>query len=200
MSQPARSPAFSPSQRLWLYWLKDHGLLRVPWTNFHRLDAEVWRHNHPGPARLARLKALGAVSVLSLRGAKSPPSLMEAEACADLGLEFRTLEMRATRLPRRAALLGLMDAFREMPKPMVVHCKSGSDRTGLAATIYLHAVKGMPLAQARGQLSLRYIHNPWGRAQVVNRLLDAYGAAHDATGIGFEDWLRDGYDPPIPPA
>lgn len=171
--------------------------MRVPWTNFHKLDAEVWRHNHPGPARLAQLKAMGAVSILSLRGATSAPSVMEAQACSDLGLVFRTLEMRATRLPRREALLGLMDAYREMPKPMVVHCKSGSDRTGLAATIYLHAIKGVPLAQARRQLALRYIHNPWGRARVVNRLLDAYGAAHDATGIAFEDWVRDTYDPEI---
>lgn len=191
---PPPSARFSRAEMLWLYWLKDHGFLRVPWRNFHRLDAQVWRHNQPGPARLAQLRALGAASVLTLRGAKSMPSLMEAEACAALGLEFRALEMRATVLPKREALLGLLEALRDMPKPLVVHCKSGSDRTGLAAVIYLHVMHGMPLAQARGQLSWRYIHNPWGPARVVNRLLDAYAAAHDATGIGFEDWVRDAYD------
>ncbi len=199
MTPPAQTPAsgiaYSRARRLWLYWLKDHGFLRVPWQNFHKLDADVWRHNHPSPARLAQLQALGAASILSLRGWKSAPSVIEAQACADLGLTFRALEMRATRLPRRDVLLGLLDAFRDMPKPMVMHCKSGSDRTGLASAIYLHAVKGVPLAQARQQLALRYIHNPWGRAAVVNRLLDAYGAAHEATGIPFEDWVRDHYDP-----
>lgn len=194
MSQPAPPPAFSRAERFRLYWLKDHGFLRGPWKNFHKLDDDVWRHNHPSPARLAQLQAMGAASILTLRGSTSPPSVIEAQACAELGLTFRTLEMRATILPKREALLGLIAAFREMPKPMVVHCKSGSDRTGLASTIYLHVFKGVPLAEARGQLSLRFIHNPWGRARVVNRLLDAYDTAHNATGIGFEDWVRDEYD------
>ncbi len=191
MTQPA---PFTPTDRLRLYWLKDHGFLRTLWTNFHKLDDDVWRHNHPSPSRLAQLKAMGAASVLTLRGDTSPPSQIEAAACAELGLEFQALEMRAIILPRKEALLGLLDALREMPKPMVIHCKSGSDRTGLAATIYLHVFKGVPLAEARKQLAPRFIHNPWGRAAIVNKLLDAYGAAHDATGIGFEDWVRSDYD------
>ena len=192
MTSPAPMPL---GDRLRLYWWKDHGWLRGPWTNFHRLDAEVWRHNHPSPARLARLQALGAASVLSLRGATGAPSRIEARACADLGLPLRTLEMRAHALPRPEALLALLAALREMPKPLVIHCKSGSDRTGLAAAIYLHALRGVPLAQARRQLSWRYVHNPLGPARVLNRLLDAYAEAHHTSGIGFEDWVREGYDP-----
>lgn len=191
MTQP---PPLSSLRHGFHYWLKDHGVLRALWTNFHKLDDDVWRHNHPSPARLARLKALGAVSVLTLRGTTSVPSVLEARACADLGLEFRALEMRAMRLPRQEALLGLIDAIREMPKPMVIHCKSGSDRTGLASTIYLHVFKGIPLEEARKQLGVRFIHNPFGRAGIVNVLLDAYAEAHAATGIGFEDWVRDHYD------
>ncbi|MBY4892488.1 tyrosine-protein phosphatase [Rhodobacteraceae bacterium N5(2021)] len=191
MTQPPPPSAL----RLWfLYWLKDHGALRALWTNFHKLDDEVWRQNHPSPARLAQLKAMGAASILTLRGATSAPSQLEARACADLGLEFRALEMRAVILPRKESLLGLLDAIREMPKPMVIHCKSGSDRTGLAATIYLHVFKGVPLEEARKQLGLRFIHNPFGRAGIVNNLLDAYATAHATTGIGFEEWVRDHYD------
>ena len=191
---PASSSRLSVVRNRLHYWLKDHGVLRAIWTNFYKLDGDVWRHNHPSPGRLARLQSMGAASVLTLRGSKSVPSVMEAEACADLGLAFRTLEIRATRLPRREALLDLLDAIREMPKPMVIHCKSGSDRTGLAATIYLHVFKEVPLVEARQQLSPRYIHNPLGRAGIVNVFLDAYATAHTATGIGFEDWVRTQYD------
>ncbi|MEJ6388981.1 tyrosine-protein phosphatase [Gymnodinialimonas ulvae] len=192
---PASQPPFSPAEVRRLYWRKDHGFLRALWTNFHKLDEHVWRHNHPSPARLARLQAMGAASILSLRGPKAAVSRMEASACAALGLPFRTLSMRAQALPAKAQLVGLFEALREMPKPMVIHCKSGSDRTGLAATIYLHAFLGVPLAQARKQLALRYIHNPWGKARILNRLLDAYAAAHAQTGISMEDWARDVYDP-----
>ena len=81
-----------------------------------------------------------------------------------------------------------------MPKPMLVHCKSGSDRTGLAVTLYLHVIKGQPLDEARRALSWKYGHWSFGSAGVVHRLLDAYAAAHAATGIGFEDWVRQDYD------
>lgn len=188
-------PVLSTAQRLHLYWVKDHAFLREVWTNFHKLDDDVWRHNHPSAARLARLKAMGAASVLSLRGSTSLPSRIEAAACAELGLTFRALEMRATKLPQPEALLGLLDALREMPKPMVIHCKSGSDRTGLAATLYLHVFKGVPLEEARKQLRLRYIHNARGKAGIVHLLLDAYATAHAETGIGFEEWVRTAYDP-----
>lgn len=192
MDRPA---PLSGAKRLRLYWWKDHGWLRGLWTNFHKLDDDVWRHNHPSPARLARLKAMGAASVLSLRGGYAPPSLIEARACADLGLEFRALELRAFALARPEVLLDLLAALREMPKPLVIHCKSGSDRTGLAATLYLHVIKGVPLAEARRQLALRFIHVPWTRAGIVNAMLDAYAETHAATGIGFEEWVKTAYDP-----
>jgi protein tyrosine/serine phosphatase len=85
--------------------------------------------------------------------------------------------------------------LREMPKPMLVHCKSGADRTGLAVTLYLHVIRGEPLEQARRALSWRYAHLSFGQAGVVHRMLDAYAADRAATGIGFEDWVATRYDP-----
>ncbi len=192
---PPSEPHFSPAEVRRLYWLKDHGFLRTIWTNFHKLDDEVWRHNHPSPARLAQLQAMGAASILSLRGRNGAISKMEAAECARLGLPFEAVPLRALALPAPAQLLQVFDYMRDMPKPLVIHCKSGSDRTGLASVIYLHAFKGVPLAEARKQLGLRYIHNPWGKARIVNRLLDAYASAHDTTGIGMEEWVRTQYDP-----
>ncbi|MEX3014980.1 tyrosine-protein phosphatase [Gymnodinialimonas hymeniacidonis] len=192
---PPSEPQFSPAEVRRLYWLKDHGFLRAIWTNFHKLDEEVWRHNHPSPVRLAQLQAMGAASILSLRGLNGDISKMEAATCARLGLPFEAVSLRALALPDQAQLLKLFDDLRTMPKPLVIHCKSGSDRTGLASVIYLHAFKGVPLPEARKQLGLRFIHNPWGKARIVNRLLDAYATTHDATGIGMEDWVRTQYDP-----
>lgn len=192
---PTPEPPHSPGEIMRLYWLKDHGFLRTIWRNFYKLDDQVWRHNHPSSARLAQLKAMGAASVLSLRGANGDVSKMEAAACKALDIPFQTVSLRALALPAQSQLIALFDAIRNMPKPMVIHCKSGSDRTGLASVIYLHAFKDVPLAEARGQLSLRFIHNSWGKARIVNRLLDAYADAHGETGIGMEDWVRTQYDP-----
>ena len=98
-------------------------------------------------------------------------------------------------MPPAETLLELLDHLRDMPKPMLVHCKSGADRTGLAVTLYLHVIKGRPLDEARRALHWKYAHFPIGKAGIVHRMLDAYAADHAATGIDFEQWLRTRYDP-----
>lgn len=190
----ARTLPPSPAKPRRQNWWNDHRFLRLIWTNFHKIDVDVWRQNHPSAARLAQLKTMGAASVLSLRGDGSEVSQIEAAACAQLGLVFRGISLRASKLPTPIAIVALIDALRDLPKPIVVHCKSGADRTGLAGAIYLHVFKGVPLEQAREQLSVRFFHNPWGKARIVYRFLDAYVAAHAATGIGFEEWVRTEYE------
>lgn len=176
------------------YWIADHAALRALVSNFYKVDDDLYRSNHPHVRHLRRAHALGIRSVLSLRGDKrGVPQVIERSACADLGLEFRIVPMRSTVLPKPAALLDLLASLREMPKPMLVHCKSGADRTGLAVTLYLHVIRGVPLDRARQALHWRFAHLRWTRAGIVHRLLDAYDRDAKASGIGFEDWVRTRY-------
>jgi protein tyrosine phosphatase (PTP) superfamily phosphohydrolase (DUF442 family) len=178
------------------YWLKDHAWVRLFVPNFYRVDDDLYRANHPGHRRLRIARDKGIRSVLSLRGDEpKAPTLVERQACTELGLDLDFVRLWTTRLVDGEVLLDLIDKLRTMPKPMLVHCKSGADRTGLAVTLYLHVLKGVPLAQARRALHWRYAHLPWSRAGIVHRMLDAYARAHDETGIGFEDWVRTAYDP-----
>jgi protein tyrosine phosphatase (PTP) superfamily phosphohydrolase (DUF442 family) len=178
------------------FWLRDDAWVRVLLPNTYRVDANLWRSGHPSRARMAALRqAQGIKSVLSLRGdADNTPNSVERAAAKENGLDLRFIRLRTADLPSADTLRALLAHLREMPKPMLVHCKSGADRTGLAVTLYRHVIKGEPLAEARKALSWRYGHWAVGKAGVVHRLLDAYGAAHEETGIGFEAWLETGYD------
>ncbi len=177
------------------YWLRDHAWVRLFVPNFYKVDADLYRANHPGYRRLRRARDLGVRSVLSLRGDRATaPTLVEREACAALGLELGFVRLWTTRLVDGAVLLDLVGKLRDMPKPMLVHCKSGADRTGLAVTLYLHVLKGMPLEEARRALNWRYAHLPWSKAGIVHTMLDAYAADRSETGIGFEEWVRTRYD------
>ncbi|MEQ8368003.1 MAG: tyrosine-protein phosphatase [Roseicyclus sp.] len=199
--EPLNSSTQTPAkpgwwQRFRLYWVSDHAWLRAMLPNFHKVNAELFRSGHPGYRTLKRARALGVTSVLSLRGeADSVATLLERDACAELGLELRFLALRSTVLPSPSDLLELVAQLRDMPKPMLVHCKSGSDRTGLAATLYRHVIEGEPLSRARQAFSWRYGHVSRGKAGVIHGMLDAYAAAHADTGIGFEDWVSQSYDP-----
>lgn len=177
------------------YWLNDHAWVRVLIPNFHKVDNEVYRANHPGYRRLRLARDLGVRSVLSLRGDRpTAPTLIEKAACERLGLELRFVALRTTRLPQATTLLDLIACLRDMPKPLLLHCKSGADRTGLAVTLYLHVLKGKPIAEARTALNWKYAHFSWSKAGIVHRMLDAYEGEHLHTGIRFEEWVSERYD------
>lgn len=179
------------------FWL-DHGWLRWLIPNFAKVDDDLYRSAHPAGYVLRRFKAAGGKSILSLRGdAQNTPNSYERILSIDLNLDLRFIRMRSIELPPRDTLIALIDALKDMPKPLLVHCKSGADRTGLAVTIYRHVIKGEPLQEARKALSLRYAHVAIGKAGIVHQMLDRYALDHDATGIGFEEWVSTSYDPAL---
>lgn len=173
----------------------DHELLRILWSNEYEIAPGVWRSNHPTRARFERLRDRGITRVINLRGAgESAHYMTEQETCAELGLELHSIGLNARHAPPAQALLDLVALFRQIDKPFVMHCKSGADRAGLASAIYLLAIEGRPVAEARKMFSLRFVHLKFSKTGVLDALLDAYEARQAKGAIGFEDWLRSEYD------
>ena len=178
----------------WHFQLMDHAFLRALWTNLDRVAPGVWRANQPSQARLKRYFAkLGLKSVLNLRGAPDQGFyLFEAEVCRDLGLTLHDIGLSARRAPARTALLEVLDLLQTLEKPVLIHCKSGADRTGLVAALYLMTVEGRPVSVARKQLSLRYLHVKASATGILDHLLDRYEA--EANGRTFRVWVEQDYD------
>ncbi len=75
-----------------------------------------------------------------------------------------------------------------------MHCKSGADRAGLGAALYLLTQKSSKPEEAAAQLSLRFGHF----RQAKTGLLDAFVADYAKfarQGVSFETWLEEHYDP-----
>lgn len=133
------------------------------WTgNFATVVAgEVYRSNQPTPDRLAAYEAdHGIRTVLNLRGASPGAEWYEAErkAAADLGLTLIDLPLSAGHELTSDQAETLLATLRDAPKPLLIHCRSGSDRTGLAAVVYQAMVAGIDEETAERQLSIRYGH------------------------------------------
>ena len=176
------------------YWL-DHGVVRLWWWNFDTVAPGVFRSNQPSAQRLARYRKMGIRSVLNLRGEGSNSAyLFEAEACAQLDLDLTNIATRARSLPTRETILELESAFRTLPKPMILHCKSGSDRAGFAAALYLMLIEGTAVRVAQRQLGLKYAHLRTTRAGILDFFLDHYAADNGRDAIGFRDWVVTRYD------
>lgn len=180
----------------WHFQLSDHAFLRVWWTNLREIAPGVYRSNQPSPARLAAMRKLGLRTILNLRGQAGQSFwLFEREAAAAQGIVMIDLAMSAKRAPVPATLLAMLDLFGRMEKPVLIHCKSGADRTGLAAALYLIDVEGRTVAKAAGQLGWRTMHLRSGPTGILDHFLRLYGRAQAATGITLREWIETGYDP-----
>lgn len=172
----------------------DHGLLRRHWRNAGQIAPGVYRANHPDAKALAEWKARGVVEVISLRPAKGAVHFFEAQTCAELGLRLRTVAFQARAAPRRERLLDLLDVFETLERPALIHCKSGADRTGLAAALWAIHVEGRPVAEARRALGLRHLHLSWSKTGVLDRVLDAYEARLERGPVPLRTWIEQEYD------
>ncbi len=174
--------------------LTDHAVFRLVWSNARAVvPGRLYRSNHPTPARLrAMAQRWHLQSVINLRGPCGNGSdALSREAAARLGLRFIDAPI-ASRTPGRADLLALIEILQTMPEPALMHCKSGADRTGFAAAVFL-LLGGASVAQAMVELSWRYGHFRTSRVGILDALLLRY--AREAEGrASFPDWVREGYD------
>jgi len=173
----------------------DHAVFRLIWSNLAPVEPGVlYRSNHPTPARLAGLaRRLGLRSVINLRGkTQSGSDALSRDAAQRLGLDFHDMAMESRGAPQRDRILRLHAIFQTMRAPALIHCKSGADRAGLAAGLFVLFQGGTAQAALR-QLSWRFGHIRQARTGI----LDAFFLTWQRQGEGrkpFLDWVREDYD------
>ncbi|HUC16186.1 MAG TPA: tyrosine-protein phosphatase [Acetobacteraceae bacterium] len=175
--------------------LADHGFFRVAWGNWATVvPGRLYRCNHPTPARLAAAtRRHGLKTVINLRGRRACGSdALSREAAERLGLRHIDAPFESRGAPHRERVLALAEIYRSMEGPALIHCKSGADRAGLAAAIYL-LLNGTSLEQAMRQLSMRFGHFRRARTGILDAFLFCY--AREGEGRKpFLDWVREDYD------
>ncbi|KAF0115380.1 MAG: hypothetical protein FD150_1048 [Rhodobacteraceae bacterium] len=157
--------------------------------NFHLVLAnELYRSAQISDADLRDYRSrFGIRSVLNLRGAAPGEPWYDEELAATkaLGLTLVDFPMSASQEVGAEDAARLIAVMRAMPKPLLVHCKQGSDRTGLAVSLYLAAISGVSEEEAEGALSLWYGHFS------VPYLSDAYPMDESwerlEAGLGFKE-------------
>lgn len=174
----------------------DHDILRRKFHNFHLIGEGAYRSNHPSYERFRDYAAMGIKTVLNLRGVSPDPfHAFEVEWCAEFGLTLVNIQMYAKDAPSKEALNELLDAFETMERPFLVHCKSGADRTGLAAAIFKLVYEGATIDEAKDCLRFKYHHIRRSGAGILDHFLILFEHAHKATGVGIVDWINGDYDP-----
>lgn len=181
-----------------LAWLDllvvDLGLLRLPVNRPQEIVPGIWRSNQPTPWRLQALAKRGFRSVINLRGeGRSGAFYLEQYHSRRLGLTLHSLKMSSRRPPTQEQLETLHDWLESAPKPLLLHCKSGADRAGLAAAISL-LLQGEPPKLAAEQLSWRYLHIRNASTGMMDHYVHCYARDGFAQGINYLDWVSQCYD------
>lgn len=128
------------------------------------VPGELYRSAQLSDKDLTRQIATNGIrSVLNLRGAepKSEWYVAERDAALAAGVKHYDLRLASRKELSLKQFQDLMDIMENAPKPLLIHCHRGADRTGLAAALYLRHIERRPLEEAASQLSLRYGHFPW---------------------------------------
>ena len=146
--------------------------------------------NRVGPFGVLQPVADGIKALINLRGPNPRYSWWryETRVSAERGAAHLDVMLDSRSLPTRPMLAALFDAFDAAPRPFLVKCSGGQDRTSLAAALYL-VHRGGWAARAAAQAQFArwpYLHFPKEHQRWLTRFLDF--AVADSSGRPIADW------------
>jgi tyrosine-protein phosphatase SIW14 len=142
--------------------------------NLHQVSPEIYRSAQPSAADLKLLcEKLGVRSVLTLRDYHD-----DGDEAKGLPLALYRVEMDADEVePEKVAMA--LRLLREAPKPVLIHCWHGADRTGLVVAAWRISTQG------------------WTPDAAIDELEHGGFGFHFSWFPGIVAWLRS--SAPVPP-
>ena len=178
----------------------DHGFFRYGYLNLHKVGARAYRAAQPAPHHFRRFARLGIKTVVNLRGGREFGSYpLEIEACARYGLAYEELTLKSRDAPKLEALEEAAALLERVAYPILFHCKSGADRTGLMGALYLMLVERRSPSEAKKALSMRFGHFRQSKTGILDAFIEEYEEAEAAARargetLEFLEWARRDYD------
>jgi protein tyrosine/serine phosphatase len=150
----------------------------------------VYRSAKPTASQLSRWQAqYGLKTVINLRGVDTDDYADEKQATAERNLKQIDIAWPQGRLFTAADVRALLSAYDESPRPVLVHCAGGVDRSGAVGVITAMSLGGKDYCTAKAELKSAY----WGLRDAddwaTGRFLE-YEAHCHAKGIDTGGWAH----------
>ncbi|MFT5139484.1 MAG: protein tyrosine/serine phosphatase [Lysobacterales bacterium] len=167
-------------------------------NNFHVvLPGEVYRSSQLSDGKMKEVvQEHGLQTVISLRRPHRQKSwyTKEIETLNELGVERHEIGLDLTFSPRIDHLLELRDLLQNAPRPLLVYCRAGADRTGLASVMTKLLDGSSTLEQARAQVALEFLAVREDSIGIL--VFDKYAAWLKSEGFShasplFNQWLEN---------
>jgi protein tyrosine/serine phosphatase len=174
----------------------DHGFFRLFYLNKHRVGDKLFRAAQPWPHHIKAFARQGGKSLVYLRGGSEHGSWpLEKEAAQANGVVLTEFVARSREAPSKEMLLSAPTFFENLQYPAMIHCKSGADRAGFVAALYVLVHLKRPANEALQQLSMKFGHFSMSKTGILDRFFATYRDEGEAKGISFEEWVENHYDP-----
>jgi protein tyrosine/serine phosphatase len=143
------------------------------------------------------LKARGIRAIINLRGRNDDLGWWKQETAlaAAQGIAHLDAMLDSRKLPTRAMLVRLVETFDTAPRPFLLKCSGGQDRTSFAAALYLiHRDGWAAMPRAKQQFArFPYLHFPKQQQRWLKAFVDF--AREDAAGLPLATWVAERYTP-----
>lgn len=130
--------------------------------NFHTvIPGEFYRSAQPSASQLENYAdRFGIKTVINLRGKDDKAAWYNEEIAAAkrLGIQHVDFKMSASTMVTHDVAQQLVEVMKSAPKPILIHCKAGADRSGIVSAIYSHQIAGFDQDKAERQLSIFFGH------------------------------------------
>ncbi len=133
--------------------------------NFHTVEnAILYRSGQLDKDELLYyIKKYHIKSIVNLRGKQQGKSWYKEEIRLSKQLNIVHIDFRLSpnKIVKPSKLIKLINILEKIPKPILVHCKAGADRSGLVSAIWDYYVEKYSINRSDEQLSLIYLHFPY---------------------------------------
>ncbi len=165
--------------------------------NFHTvIPTQVYRSAQPTADQLRLYKEkYGIKTVVNLRGTWAGKDWYDAEHQIgdDIGMDVVDINLINHQIPPIAELRKLIDTLDNAPRPILLHCRGGADRTALASAI-ARFLAGDSIKEAKKEYSILCGHTGLAHGSHLPNLFDLYTdwlVKEDkaASATSFREWV-----------
>ncbi len=123
-------------------------------NNLYKINDSIYRSEQPANKAIAFIDSSGIKSILNLRQKKDNPGLLNMRSVKSYHIKMAVNNFTD------AEIIQSLLIIKNAPKPLLVHCKHGADRTGVVIAMY------------------RIIFQNWSKEKALEELKDGHYGFH----------------------
>lgn len=173
----------------------EHNIINYLRLNFHKISHEAYRSAQPTPGQIEKyVKKHGIKTILNLKGSKPKGAYyaFEKEKCDELGVKIINIGIKSRGIPRPEQIEEAKEVFETVEYPIWMHCKAGSDRTGIYANLYQYFREKIAIKDTNQLAFWPYGHLKQTKAGQVDFYFDKFVEYEkENPEAEFYDWTQN---------